>query len=716
MIPYSLIVGKVKSFSILISSNTITTLLMANLLSCFWIRVNSYVTTDNKTDYINSLYFLFTTASTIGFGDILVDHTRTDTASGRYLFATFMILMCLIFFAYVQSLINSMRVEWTLVDDRLQGLLEEFVDWMTNRSMASGGRIPFKFETNLIDFFDYLYTNDIYSTVSMNGFIDLLGEKLKMQLTKITAKGVVDRYVFLADVDDDIAAEIVLNSEAVSFVEGDKIIARGQKPEAIYLVLKGKVSVHYPPEKLKIDLIEEKEHFGDVCLLSKKSHFDYICHSSVVCLQIKYTTISDLLMKNRPAMSRLATNAKLRLKYMIFMKNKAVAAKRRYEELRLKSGEFQGENEFVIDKISEILNQEFFNDAFGTPDRAILGDGEGDEMHMTDNKIVPYGASITELEGNPILTTETDELLPENRRPQRFGDAKLVDQKEADISIQEVPRNHLITPRKFEAFAWKADPKDPDVVPQQTTIKSKPVMQPSDSEPGNSVTSTGVKGILKLAVKTQSEQPDNKRTNSPSKKIGVLVPEGKIPELDTLPAAKLKHLKSVFTKNKLSEKSKPNMVEMLAQMVTEKSDLDTSFNSVDAEDSKVGAAAMQKLLDNADAVTQHKLMEVETTEKVVFGVTLGEALFEAEDEQDDSCEMDHPVASMQPEEIELGLNDSLRMAKAKLQHVRCKFRVFLEHFRGDFEFVEDEIRVKTNKLIRIENNHSQPKESTDAEL
>lgn len=707
--------GKVKSFSILISSNTITILLLANLLSCFWIRVNSYVTADNKTDYINSVYFLFTTASTIGFGDMLVDHARTDTAAGRYLFATFMILMCLIFFAYVQSLINSMRIEWTLVDDRLQGLLEEFVDWMTNRSMASGGRIPFKFETNLIDFFDYLYTNDIYSTVSMNGFIDLLGEKLKMQLTKITAKGVVDRYVFLADVDDDIAAEIVLNSEAVSFVEGDKVIARGQKPEAIYLVLKGKVSVHYPPEQLKIDLIEEKEHFGDVCLISKKSHFDYICHSSVVCLQIKYATISDLLIKNRPAMSRLATNAKLRLKYMIFMKNKAVAAKRRYE-LTLKSGDFQGENEFVIDKISEILNQEFFNDAFGTPDRAILEDGEGEEMLLTDNKIMPYGSQIAEFEGNPILTTETDELLPDNQKHLSSGEAKFVDPREADVSIQEVPRNHLITPRKFEAFIWKVDSKDHDGMPLQTTIKSKSVMQPSDSEPGNSVASTGVKGILKLTVKNHSEQAENKRMDSPTRKMGFVVPEEKIPELENLPTAKLKHLKSVFTKNKLSQKSKPNMVEMLAQMVTSKSDLDTSFNSVDAEDSKVGAEAMQKLIEKADAITQHKLMEVETTEKVVFGVTVGEALFEAEDEQDDSCEMDHPVASMQPNELELRLDDSLRMAEAKLQHVRCKFRVFLEHFRGDFEFLEDEIRVKTYKLIRIETSHSQPKESTDAEL
>lgn len=699
----------------LISSNTITILLLANLLSCFWIRVNSYVTNDNLTDYVNAIYFLFTTASTIGYGDILVDHKRTDTASGRYLFATFMILMSLIFFAYVQSLINSMRAEWTLVDDRLQGLLEEFVDWMTNRTMASGGRIPFKFETSLIDFFDYLYTNDIYSTVSMNGFIDLLGEKLKMQLTKITAKGVVDRYVFLADVDDDIAAEIVLNSEAVSFVEGDKIITRGQTSEAIYLVLKGKVSVLYPPENLKIDLIEEKEHFGDICLLSKKSHFDYVCHSSVVCLQIKHATISELLVKNRAALSRLAGNAKLRLKYMLFMKNKAVVAKRRYEELRMMSDGFQGENEFVIDKMSEILNQDFIDEAVGSNDRAILGKGEADEMLQTDQKIVPHGSPIEEPEGNPVLATEADELLLDYHRDNNKRENIMDTAAAGDISIQEVPKNHLITPKKFEAFNWKGDLHNGPGTPGQDALKSKSMLHPTDSVAGNSIASTGVKGIMKLAVKAKSQQPDNKVTAF-NKDLEVPDPNAKIPELQNLPDSKLRHLKSVFTKNKLSAKSKPNMIEMLAQMATSKAELDTSFNSVDVEDSKVGAAAMQKLLDKADAVTQHKLMEVETTEKVVFGVTVGEALFEAEDEQDDSCEMDHPVASVQTQDIELGITYSLRMAEAKLQHVKCKFRVFLEHFRGDFEFVEDEIRVKTNKLIRIETNHSKPKESTQVEL
>lgn len=694
--PYSLAVSKLKSFSILIGSNTITILVLANLLCCLWIRINGYVTTNNKSDYINAQYFLFTTASTIGYGDILVQHQRTDTVSGRYAFATFMILVCLIFFAYVQSLINSIRTEWTLVDDRLQGLLEEFVDWMTNRSMASGGRIPFKFETTLIDFFDYLYTNDIYSTVSMNGFIDLLGEKLKLQLTKMTARGLVEKYVFLADIDDEIAAEIILNSEAVSFVEGDKVLTRGQQSEAVYLMLKGKVSVEYPPEDLKIDVLEEKEHFGDICVLSKKSHFDYVCKTSVVCLQVKKSTLDEVLLKSRHTLSKLVSNSRLRLRYMLFMKNKAVAAKQKYLQMKnLKAAMFNKE-EFDLHWIENILKSEKFKDELEDGLPGFAGSNEAFRDAETEQNPHNNCGSNPLIDADARLATEGDELLRDFVHENLMLNGNGVSNQQADVSIQEIPQDKLRTPVKLQTFSMKPKPRDTTEEKKfAPSLQAKSAFDPTDAA---SVASTGIKGVsLKKNWSTAVRPPPTTETEEPEKDE---------PDFSKMPVSKLKHLKTVFTKTKLAQPSKPNMVEMLAQMAVSKDELETSFNSIDKEDSKHAADAIKNLLDKADAVTQHKLMEVQKTEKVVFGVTVGEALFDLDDEQDDSCEMDDPIASVSSESIRLKIEESIKMAEAKLQHVKCKFRVFFKNFQGDFEFIEDEIRVKTNKLIRIEVNHS----------
>lgn len=107
--------------------NIFTIFIISHYISCFWIRVNSYATGDEYKDYLNAIYFLFVTASTNGYGDITVDNLSTRNVLGRYLFAMMIMLASLIFFAYIQSLIAALRIQWTLVDSKIEETVSVFL-------------------------------------------------------------------------------------------------------------------------------------------------------------------------------------------------------------------------------------------------------------------------------------------------------------------------------------------------------------------------------------------------------------------------------------------------------------------------------------------------------------------------------------------------------------------------------------------------------------
>lgn len=56
-------------------------------------------------------------------------------------------------------------------------------------------------------------------------------------------------------------------------------------------------------------------------MLSKLSHFDFICKTAVVCLFISESRLNDILIKNKVDLSSAVKTAKLRLKYHLMLKN-----------------------------------------------------------------------------------------------------------------------------------------------------------------------------------------------------------------------------------------------------------------------------------------------------------------------------------------------------------------------------------------------------------
>lgn len=78
-------------------------------MSCFWIRIN-YLddTSDLYRTYVETIYYITTTATTIGYGDFLISHSEKRNVDGRYMYQLFNMLNGIIFSSIIFALVNKL--------------------------------------------------------------------------------------------------------------------------------------------------------------------------------------------------------------------------------------------------------------------------------------------------------------------------------------------------------------------------------------------------------------------------------------------------------------------------------------------------------------------------------------------------------------------------------------------------------------------------------
>lgn len=175
--------------------------------------MNVNLTNNWATDYITALYFVFATSSTVGYGDVTVPHNAKNNIEGRYLFACVLIIAALIFFAYLQSLINSLIHQFQAVSLQITEQLEEFNDWMAARNQTEGVCITFKYESTLKEFIDYITTHDIFNAISSGGFLENMSFEHKDSIIESTSLYITNSFSFFEELSKETSQEIVLNLE-----------------------------------------------------------------------------------------------------------------------------------------------------------------------------------------------------------------------------------------------------------------------------------------------------------------------------------------------------------------------------------------------------------------------------------------------------------------------------------------------------------------------
>lgn len=296
-LPYTKRMAQKKLFGIELMYATVILYLSAHFLTCLWIRANKYFYEKPLNDYIDSLYLIMATASTVGYGDKTVDNKSFDDIILRYLFAIGIIIAALNYFAYLQSLINILIFDWNLtkVEDNMSEL-DQLEDWLAARICTQGVDITRSYELKIKRYFKFRWNRDVVTALKKNNFIQLMDHSMRKSVEQFATYDTRETYPFFNCISESTAVDLCSRFSIVNFGKGEHIIYPGDASPGVYMILKGTVEIRYCDKPLQD--IKYPGHFGHECLVTEFTEYMYIAKIPVICLFLSKVDILDELVDN----------------------------------------------------------------------------------------------------------------------------------------------------------------------------------------------------------------------------------------------------------------------------------------------------------------------------------------------------------------------------------------------------------------------------------
>jgi Cyclic nucleotide-binding domain/Ion channel len=204
-------------------------LVMINAFSCVWLII--YPPGEDKlTDYVKAAYWLITTISTVGYGDI-----TPQTSGGRIFAMSMMIMGATIWGIFIASASRMM-----LANDRRKERAKEKMEAL--HSFFNQYDVPKHLQTQAVGFFNHLSSRNI--SEDEQAAISELPAALQSELQIFMNLKPISRVSLFKGVSFECLSAVAKKLEQVYFSPGEKIIKKGDVGQEMYLIGHGTVTVH----------------------------------------------------------------------------------------------------------------------------------------------------------------------------------------------------------------------------------------------------------------------------------------------------------------------------------------------------------------------------------------------------------------------------------------------------------------------------------------
>ncbi len=278
------------------------TVFMSHLLGCFWFLVSPYdsvrpddtwwgatMLADQKSDhYIASVYWSFSTMTTVGYGDI------TPVSTGERLYACMAMIAGATIFGYVIGNVATMSMAADIAALRRRDKIGIVVGYMKEKNIPK--RLRRKVE-NYLDFY-FEQCSGFDEEESLAG----LSGSLLGRVQGFLHGSVVEKFskTLFRGVRKDAAAQIVARLRTEVFLKGDIVFKEGDMGDAMYLVSTGVVLclLNYGTDDERVLRKHvEGSHFGQYSMLKGNIPHPYTAAASAasVVLVLSRTNVGIMV-------------------------------------------------------------------------------------------------------------------------------------------------------------------------------------------------------------------------------------------------------------------------------------------------------------------------------------------------------------------------------------------------------------------------------------
>lgn len=335
---------------------------LVHIMSCFWfmaatLEENLYDTwvghrgiVDRTTyyQYLNSLYWVFQTLTTVGQGDFVIGTTT------EYIFCLCWMTVGVNFYSYtignVSSIIANMDTRSALLNSRLASLSEYSVRY----------KLPLQIQKKIKHYF----TNHSKNHVTDQDWEELLMElpqALRTDVVQQTHGQIIQNIRFFKDKSQDFLMHVIPKLKRMNMFDNDILFSQGDKAEEIFFVLNGTVllmmdlteivdmSLFISEEQsfnIPLAIYTASSYFGDNdVLLSRNANRSStaICQTDCQLFSLNIAILNDCLSKHTHVKKTMHKIAVQKEKYYQVLK----------DELQLKYKKKAAQEQLINQKKNE---------------------------------------------------------------------------------------------------------------------------------------------------------------------------------------------------------------------------------------------------------------------------------------------------------------------------------------------------------------------------